>query len=89
MKVPFVCLALVFLLPYLLASYGAYYREIARGDRQHQPACTGRATRHLRCPHLCVAAERVGSRHAVQRFSPCRKGGRSERNRPIPARRRG
>jgi len=31
MKVPFVCLALVLLLPYLLASYGAYYRKKALG----------------------------------------------------------
>jgi uncharacterized MAPEG superfamily protein len=31
MKVPFVCLALVLLLPYLLASYGAYYRKKSLG----------------------------------------------------------
>jgi len=31
MRVPFVCLALVLLLPYLLASYGAYYRKRSLG----------------------------------------------------------
>jgi uncharacterized MAPEG superfamily protein len=31
MKVPFVCLALVLLLPYLLATYGAYYRKKSLG----------------------------------------------------------
>jgi uncharacterized MAPEG superfamily protein len=31
MKLPFVCLALVLLLPYLLASYGAYYRKKSLG----------------------------------------------------------
>src|SRR5579862_9792837 len=31
MKVPFICLALVLLLPYLLASYGAYYRKKSLG----------------------------------------------------------
>jgi uncharacterized MAPEG superfamily protein len=31
MRVAFVCLALVLLLPYLLASYGAYYRKRALG----------------------------------------------------------
>jgi uncharacterized MAPEG superfamily protein len=31
MKVPFVCLSLVLLLPYLLASYGAYYRKKSLG----------------------------------------------------------
>ena len=27
MKIPFICLALVLLIPYLLASYGGYYRK--------------------------------------------------------------
>ena len=31
MKVPFVCLALVLLMPYLLATYGAYYRKKSLG----------------------------------------------------------
>jgi uncharacterized MAPEG superfamily protein len=31
MKVPFVCLALVLLLPYLLAAYGGYYRKKSLG----------------------------------------------------------
>lgn len=31
MKIPYVCLALVLLLPYLLASYGAYYRKKSLG----------------------------------------------------------
>ncbi len=31
MKVPFVCLAIVLLLPYVLASYGAYYRRKSLG----------------------------------------------------------
>jgi uncharacterized MAPEG superfamily protein len=31
MKVPFVCLALVLLIPYLLATYGGYYRKKTLG----------------------------------------------------------
>jgi uncharacterized MAPEG superfamily protein len=31
MKIPFVCLAIVLLLPYLLAAYGGYYRKKSLG----------------------------------------------------------
>ena len=31
MKVPFVCLAIILLLPYILATYGAYYRKKSLG----------------------------------------------------------
>lgn len=31
MKIPFVCLALILLIPYLLAAYGGYYRKRAFG----------------------------------------------------------
>jgi uncharacterized MAPEG superfamily protein len=31
MKIPFVCLALVLLIPYLLAAYGGYYRKQSLG----------------------------------------------------------
>jgi uncharacterized MAPEG superfamily protein len=36
MKVPFVCLALVLLLPYLLATYGGYYRKKTFGAMDNQ-----------------------------------------------------
>jgi uncharacterized MAPEG superfamily protein len=44
MRVPFVCLALVLLLPYLLASYGAYYRKKSFGimDNDNPRAQAGR-----------------------------------------------
>jgi len=31
MKVPFVCLAIILLMPYILATYGAYYRKKSLG----------------------------------------------------------
>jgi uncharacterized MAPEG superfamily protein len=44
MKVPFVCLALVLLIPYLLATYGGYYRKKTLGamDNQNPRAQAGR-----------------------------------------------
>jgi uncharacterized MAPEG superfamily protein len=36
MKLPFVCLALVLLIPYLLASYGGYYRKKSLGTMDNQ-----------------------------------------------------
>jgi uncharacterized MAPEG superfamily protein len=36
MKLPFVCLALVLLLPYLLATYGGYYRKKSLGTMDNQ-----------------------------------------------------
>lgn len=35
-KVPFVCLAIVLLLPYLLATYGGYYRKKTLGAMDNQ-----------------------------------------------------
>jgi uncharacterized MAPEG superfamily protein len=35
-KVPFVCLAIVLLLPYLLATYGGYYRKKSLGVMDNQ-----------------------------------------------------
>jgi uncharacterized MAPEG superfamily protein len=38
MKLPFVCLALVLLIPYLLATYGGYYRKNSLGTMDnHNP----------------------------------------------------
>jgi uncharacterized MAPEG superfamily protein len=38
MKLPFVCLALVLLIPYLLATYGGYYRKKSLGTMDnHNP----------------------------------------------------
>jgi uncharacterized MAPEG superfamily protein len=36
MKVPFICLALVLLIPYLLATYGGYYRKKTLGVMDNQ-----------------------------------------------------
>jgi uncharacterized MAPEG superfamily protein len=36
MKLPFVCLALVLLIPYLLATYGGYYRKKSLGTMDNQ-----------------------------------------------------
>lgn len=35
-KVPFICLAIVLLLPYLLATYGGYYRKRTLGTMDNQ-----------------------------------------------------
>lgn len=44
MKVPFLCLAIVLLLPYLLAGYGGYYRKKSLGvlDNENPRAQAGR-----------------------------------------------